>query len=242
MDIEEAKKTNAIALFDEKYGDKVRVVSMGDVSTEFCGGTHASNTADLGSFRIKSEESVGSGIRRIECCTKMKSYDEFKTLEAKLNALKDELKLKNIDMIFDRVVAIKSENAALGSELKTIKEKLINEEANSLVNKAKDNGKYKYLLLSLDKYDGNLKDYANSIRNKLNGGFVFVVNANGERLSMVASAGKDAMDAGIKCGEVISKACALANGKGGGKPDLAQGGGSNTDPAVILKEVENLLK
>ena len=242
MDIEEAKKTNAIALFDEKYGDKVRVVSMGDVSTEFCGGTHASNTADLGSFRIKSEESVGSGIRRIECCTKMKSYEEFKTLEAKLNAIKDELKLKNIDMIFDRIVALKSENAALGSELKTIKEKLINEEANSLINKAKDNGKYKYLLLSLDKYDGNLKDYANSIRNKLNGGFVFVVNTNNERLSMVASAGKDAMDAGIKCGEVISKACALANGKGGGKPDLAQGGGSNTDPAVILKEVENLLK
>ncbi|MDO4197398.1 MAG: alanine--tRNA ligase [Erysipelotrichaceae bacterium] len=242
LDLEEAKKLDAIALFDEKYGDKVRVVSMGDVSTEFCGGTHASNTSDLGSFRIVSEESVGSGIRRIECCTKIKAYEEFKTLEAKLNALKDELKLKNIDMIYDRLVSLKNENASLNSELKTIKEKLINEEANSLISKAKDNGKYKYLLLSLDKYDGNLKDYATSIRNKLNGGFVFVVNKNEDRLSMVAGAGKDAIDSGIKCGEIISKACALANGKGGGKPDLAQGGGSNADPEMIIAEVENLVK
>ena len=242
LTIDEAKKTGAIALFDEKYGDTVRVVSMGDVSKEFCGGTHASNTTDLGSFKINYEESIGSGIRRIEMCTKLNAYDGFKEYEKKLNDLKDELKLKNIDQILDRLIQIKNENSSLNNELKTIKEKLLNEEANSLINKAKDNGKYKYLLLSLDKYSGNLKDYANGIRNKLDGGFVFIVNKNEDKLSMVAAAGNKAMDNGIKCGEIISKACALANGKGGGKPDLAQGGGTSADPQMILNEVENMLK
>lgn len=241
LSIEEAKNTGAIALFDEKYGDKVRVVSMGDVSKEFCGGTHASNTADLGVFKINSEESIGSGIRRIECCTKLKAYEGFKDYEARLEAIKDELKLKNIDMIFDRLLQLKNENASLNSELKTIKEKLMNEEANALVNKAKDNGKFRYLCLALDSYSGNLKDYANGIKNKIDNGFVFIVNSKDGRLSMVAAAGDKALSAGIKCGEVISKACALANGKGGGRPDLAQGGGSGTDPQVILAEVEKLL-
>lgn len=242
LTIDEAKKTGAIALFDEKYGDTVRVVSMGDVSKEFCGGTHASNTTDLGSFRINYEESIGSGIRRIEMCTKLDAYEGFKENENKLNDIKDELKLKNIDQILDRLIQIKNENVSLNSELKNIKEKLLNQEADLLISKAKDNGKYKYLLLSLDKYSGNLKDYASGIRNKLNGGFVFIVNRNDEKLSMVAAAGKTAMDNGIKCGEIISKACALANGKGGGKPDLAQGGGTSTDPQMILNEVENMLK
>ena len=242
LPIEEAKKTGAIALFDEKYTDEVRVVSMGDVSKEFCGGTHASNTADLGVFKIVSEESIGSGIRRMEVMTKMKAYEAFKDYEHKLDVLKDELKLKNIDMIYDRLLQLKNENAALNGELKMLKEKLMNEEADSLIRKAKDNGRFRYLLLSLDGYEGNLKDYANGIRNKLDGGFVFVVNQNGEKLSMVASAGNKAQEAGIKCGDIISKACALANGRGGGKPDLAQGGGVNTDPQLILNEVEKFVQ
>ncbi|MBQ2582860.1 MAG: alanine--tRNA ligase, partial [Erysipelotrichaceae bacterium] len=242
LPIEIAKQSGAIALFDEKYGDNVRVVSMGDVSKEFCGGTHVGNTAELGSFKIVSEESIGSGIRRIESMTQMRSYEGFKNYQDKLEELKDELNLKNIDMIYDRIVQMKNENASLNRELKSIKEKLLNEEANSLIQKAKDNGSYRYLLLKLDQYSGNLKDYVSGIRNKLNGGFVFVVNSNGERLSMAAAAGKNAMDAGVACGQIISKACALANGKGGGRPDLAQGGGNSADPDMILQEVEKLLK
>ena len=241
LSIDDAKKTGAIALFDEKYGDTVRVVSMGDVSKEFCGGTHVSNTADIGSFKINYEESIGSGIRRIESCTKMRSYEGFKDYENRLNQLKNELKLKNIDMLYDRIVQMKNENADLNAQLKTIKEKLLNEEANSLISKAIDNGKFRYLLLSLDKYEGNIKDYANGIRNKLDGGFVFVINQNEDKLSMVASAGNKATEAGINCGKLISAICAQANGKGGGRPDLAQGGGSNADPQTLLKEVENMI-
>ncbi len=241
LSIDDAKKTGAIALFDEKYGDTVRVVSMGDVSKEFCGGTHVSNTADIGSFKINYEESIGSGIRRIESCTKMRSYEGFKDYENRLNQLKNELKLKNIDILYDRIVQMKNENADLNAQLKTIKEKLLNEEANSLISRAIDNGKFRYLLLSLDKYEGNIKDYANGIRNKLDGGFVFVINQNEDKLSMVASAGNKATEAGINCGKLISAICAQANGKGGGRPDLAQGGGSNADPQTLLKEVEKMI-
>ncbi|MBQ9425413.1 MAG: alanine--tRNA ligase [Erysipelotrichaceae bacterium] len=241
LSIEEAKKTGAIALFDEKYGDKVRVVSMGDVSKEFCGGTHASNTADLGCFKINYEESIGSGIRRIESCTKLEAYEGFKETEGKLNRIRDELKLKNADMVYDRILQMKNENAALSAQIRVLNEKLMNEEANALISKAKDNGKFRYLLLKLKNYEGNLKDYASGIRNKLDGGFVFIVNQNEDKLSMVASCGEKALNEGIKCGEVISKLCAMANGKGGGRPDLAQGGGSNADPDDLLKAAENLL-
>jgi alanyl-tRNA synthetase len=241
LSIEEAKKTGAIALFDEKYGDKVRVVSMGDVSKEFCGGTHASNTADLGCFKINYEESIGSGIRRIESCTKLEAYEGFKETEGKLNRIRDELKLKNADMVYDRILQMKNENAALSAQIRVLNEKLMNEEANALISKAKDNGKFRYLLLKLKNYEGNLKDYTSGIRNKLDGGFVFIVNQNEDKLSMVASCGEKALNEGIKCGEVISKLCAMANGKGGGRPDLAQGGGSNADPDDLLKAAENLL-
>ena len=242
--IEDAKKTGATALFDEKYGDTVRVVSMGNVSKEFCGGTHASNTADLGSFKINSEESIGSGIRRIECATKLKAYEGFKDYKNKLNEIKDELKLKNIDMILDRIVSLKNENLQLNSELKKINEKLLNEQANSLIKNAKDNGRFKYILLKVNNYSGNLKDYASSLKNKIEGGFVFIVNSNNNNnnLSMVAAAGDKAINSGIKCGEIISRACALANGKGGGRPDMAQGGGSSCNVDDIINEIESLVK
>ena len=241
MSIDDAKNSGAIALFDEKYGDTVRVVSMGNVSKELCGGTHVDNTSRLGSFKIVLEESIGSGIRRIESQTGLKAYDSFKDYHHKLEQLKDELNLKNIEMIYDRVLNIENDNKQLNNELKTIKEKLLNEEANSLINKAIDNGKYKYLLLKLDNYEGNLKDYAISIRNKLDNGFIFVVNQKDDKLSMVAGAGSKAIDEGIDCGQIISTICKLASGKGGGKKDLAQGGGSNYNPDNLLKEVEKLL-
>ena len=242
LSIDEANKTGAIALFDEKYGDTVRVVSMGDVSKEFCGGTHAYNTSNLGSFKIVNEESIGSGIRRIECVTKLKAYENFKELESKLNTIRDELKLKNIDMVLDKIISLKNENSSLNDELKKINEKLLNEQANSIVNNAKDNGKYKYLLLDLSNFKGNIKDYAVNLKNKINNGFVFIVNSNGEKLSMIATAGDNAINNGVNCGEIISKACTLANGKGGGKPDLAQGGGNNADSKAIISLVESLLK
>ena len=242
LTIDEAKKTGAIALFDEKYGDTVRVVSMGDVSKEFCGGTHATNTADLGLFKINYEESIGSGIRRIECCTKLEAYNAFKEYESLLNRIKDDLKVQNINQIVDRLMQLKNDNNDLNNELRKIKDKLMNEQANSLIKDAKDNGKFKYLLLKVDKYQGDLKTYATNLKSKIDDGFVFIINSNDDKLSMVACAGQKVIDSGIKCGEIISKTCAIANGKGGGRPDLAQGGGSNANPDSIISEVETIIK
>ena len=242
MSVNDAKNSGAIALFDEKYGDEVRVVSMGDVSKELCGGTHVSNTADLGSFKINYEESIGSGIRRIESCTKLDSYDGFKDYQNKLDQIKDEFKLKNIDMIFDRIIQLKQENQLLNSEVKKMEEKLLNIEADSLINSAKDNGKFKYLILKLKNYSGNLKDYCSGIKNKLDGGFVFVLNENEDKLSLCAAAGKNALDNGIDSGKIISSMCALVDGRGGGKPEIAQGGGLNKNIDTIVSEVEKLLK
>ncbi|MBR4461017.1 MAG: alanine--tRNA ligase [Erysipelotrichaceae bacterium] len=241
LSIEEAKKTGAIALFDEKYGDTVRVVSMGDISKEFCGGTHVQNTSQLGSFKILSEESIGSGIRRIESVTKMKAYEASQENHRKLEDLMNLLKLKNSDMIKDRIIQMKNENDTLNQELNALKTRLINEEADILISKAKDNGKFKYLLLTLKDYSNDLKEYATSIRNKLDGGFVFVVNEKGEKSSIIACAGPKAIENGIVCGKIISAIASMHNGKGGGKPDLAQGGIDSTDSDVVLKEVEKLI-
>ena len=241
LSIDDAKKTGAIALFDEKYGDTVRVVSMGDVSKEFCGGTHVQNTTQLGSFKILSEESIGSGIRRIESVTKMKAYEKAEMQQKKLEDLKDLLKLKNSDMIKDRILQMKNDNDVLNQELNLLKTKLINEEADNLIGKAKDNGRFRYLLLSLEDYSNDLKEYAVSIRNKLDGGFVFVVNKKAERSSIIACAGEKALAGGIVCGKIISQIASMHNGKGGGKPDLAQGGIDSGDSDAILKEVEKLI-
>ena len=243
LDIDEAKKTDAIALFDEKYGDKVRVVSMGDVSKEFCGGTHVPNTANLGSFKINYEESIGSGIRRIECCTKLKSYEGFKDYDLYLNKIKDELKLKSTDMIYDRICNLKKENSELSQEISKLKERVMNLDADAIVSDAKDHDGMKYVVIKLSNSDYNLKDFASAIRNKLDGGLVFILNETSDKYSFVACLGKKAIEKGFKANELVSNAAAKVNGKGGGKPDMAQAGGANMgNHEDILNSVKSLLK
>lgn len=243
LEIDEAKKTGAIALFDEKYEDKVRVVSMGDVSKEFCGGTHARNTADLGSFKIKSEESIGSGIRRIECCTKMKAYDEFKAFENKLDNIKDFLKLKNIDMVYDRVVGLKDDINKLENQNANLINRVMNLDSEMLVSKALDNGKFKYVLYNAKDISYNLKNFATMIKDKLNGGLAFIGNECDDKYSFVCAIGEKALNCGLDAGDLVKKAAALCNGKGGGKKDLAQSGGSNSNNMTeIISSINDLLK
>ena len=239
--LEDAKKSGAIALFDEKYGDTVRVVSMGNVSKEFCGGTHAENTADLATFKILSEESIGSGIRRIESCTKMKAYDAMLANEKMIDDIQEILKTNNKDGLLDYINNLKLDNSKLNSDLKQLNEKLLNQEASSIVDQAKQNNKFKYLLLQLDNYQNNLKEYALSLKGKIDGGFIFVVNKMEDKLTMVACAGNKANDAGVDCGNIIKDICQLASGKGGGKKDLAQGGCPDYNINEIFDKVENII-
>lgn len=239
LSIDEAKKTDAIALFDEKYEDEVRVVSMGDVSKEFCGGTHVSNTSKLGSFKIVSEESVGSGIRRIECATKMNAYEYAQSENRLLNKIKDQLNLKNINAIYDKVVSILNEQSNLNSEIRKLKEKLLNSEADGVIGNAKEKEGKKYLIIKLNNSNQNLKDYATTLQNKLNG-LVFIVNESDDKYSFVASCNKEWIDSGIKANNLVKFASSLADGKGGGKDDLAQAGGKNLGNIdEIIKKLEN---
>ncbi len=242
LSIEDAKKTGAIALFDEKYGDKVRVVTMGP-SKEFCGGTHAFNTSDLGSFKITCEESVGSGIRRIECVTKMKAYEAFKSYEDKLDNLKDSLKLKNIDMVADRVNQMKENISSLENEKAQLLSRVMNLDSDVLVSKAVDNGKFKSVVVSYDGLQYNAKNFADGIKNKLNGGAVFIGNNNGEKYSFVCALGDKAIACGLDAGNIVKQAASLCDGKGGGKKDLAQSGGVNNGKMdTILNTVKEMFK
>ena len=220
LPIEEAKKRNAIALFDEKYGDQVRVVTMGDVSCEFCAGTHVSNTAELGLFKIKSEESIGSGIRRIECTTKISAYNETLKDSYLLDELVRLLKLKSKNVLKDRLVTLLNENNEMLQKIAALRQDMMDLFANEALKNAslKDGGKV--LIQKLQDSDFNLKDYANLLQNKLGKGLVVVFNISKERLSYVVSSSKNY---DLKASDVIKKINEMTSGKGGGRSELAQG-------------------
>jgi alanyl-tRNA synthetase len=226
--IEEAKKTGATALFDEKYGDFVRVVSMGDFSKEFCGGTHASNTGDLGSFRIISEESVGSGIRRITCETKMNSYDSFKKEENYLNDTAVLLKMKNWEGLQERIQKLMEENAELKKQVSEAEQKAMSAEADSIADKAENINGLNVLVLNLkDKENGGLKSYAETLRNKIAESIVLIANETNGTVTFVCAASKEAIAKGKKAGDIVKAAAQVCGGNGGGRPDMAQAGGKD---------------
>ena len=226
--IEDAKKTGATALFDEKYGDFVRVVSMGDFSKEFCGGTHASNTGDLGSFRIISEESVGSGVRRITCETKMKSYDSFKKEENYLNDTAAMLKMKNWEGLQERIQKLLEENTELKKQVSDAEQKAMTAEADSIVNQAEDINGLRVLILKLkDKENGGLKSYAETLRNKISESIVLIANETNGTVTFVCAASKEAIAKGKKAGDIVKAAAQVCGGNGGGRPDMAQAGGKD---------------
>lgn len=242
MDIEEAKKTDAIALFDEKYGDKVRVVRMGDVSTEFCGGTHASNTAELGVFKIVSEESVGSGIRRITVKTKEEAYNDFSESFKHLNQIADMLGLKSSQAIDAKINSLLQNINELNAELKKTKAMMLNYEADEMINHAETKDGIKYLFVKLDNSDVNVKDFAVTLRNKLVEGVVLLANVGNEKVTFACAASKEAISRGIKAGVLVKEAALMCDGKGGGKDDLAQSGGKNLHNVdEILNTIKNEL-
>ncbi len=240
--IEEAKKTGATALFDEKYGDFVRVVSMGDFSVEFCGGTHVNNTNDLGSFRIVSEESIGSGVRRITCETKMESYSSFKKEEDYLNATAALLKMKSWDGLQERIQKLLEENASLKKEIAQANEKAMLADTESKLAAKETIQGLECLFLELKDFDSsNLKKYAETLRDKLTDGFVFLSNVANGKVVFVAASSKAAIAKGLKAGDAVKTAAVLCSGNGGGRPDMAQAGGKDvTKVAEAMQAVRSI--
>ena len=226
LPIEEAKKKGAIATFGEKYGDVVRVVEMGDASMEFCGGTHLDNTAKVGSFRIVSEGSVASGVRRIEAVVGAEAQLAMMNDREKLRVASATLKT-NPDQLCGRIDAMLDEIKEYKRQIEQFKAKASAGGADDMLKNAEDVGGLHLVTATVTEGDANsLRQLGDLLRDK-DSAVVAVIALVGEKLSLLAVCGKDAVAKGIKAGDIIKTIAPIVGGKGGGKPDSAMGGGSD---------------
>ena len=242
LPIEEAKKKGAVAMFGEKYGDVVRVVEMGDVSMEFCGGTHLDNTAKVGLFRIKSEGSVASGVRRIEAITGKQTLEELRSGQEKLLRAAQLLKTTSNELE-SRIGGMLSEMKEIRSQLEKFKEQASLGEARSFLTSAKEVKSLKLVTAQRDGMDANaLRKLGDFLRDKEPKIVGVLASVNDGKVTLLAVCGKEAVASGIKAGDIIKAIAPICGGKGGGKPDSAMGGGtevSKVDDA--LAAVDDLI-
>ena len=242
LPIEEARKTGAAALFGEKYGDIVRVVSMGDFSVEFCGGTHVANTGAVTAFKILSETGVAAGVRRIEALTSKGLLAYYSELEQTLHDTAKLLKAAP-ELLLEKVGHLLSENKALRSEVEQLKSKLAKDAAKDVMDQVTEVKGVKLLAAKVEGVDMNgLRDLGDQLKEKLGEGVVMLASAANGKVSLVAMATKEAMDQGAHAGNLIKAAAALVGGGGGGRPNMAQAGGKNPDgiEAALAKAADVL--
>ena len=236
MPVEEAKKTGAAALFGEKYGDIVRVVSMGDFSKEFCGGTHVDNTGVITAFKIISETGVAAGVRRIEALTSkglLRYYDE---LEEKLERSAKLLKTTP-DKVEERLSHTISENKELHSQVESLKSQLAKESMGDVTDQVTEVKGMKFLAAKAPGADMNgLRDLGDQLKEKLGEGVVVLASDAGGKVNLMATATDGAVKAGAHAGNLIKAIASCVGGGGGGRPNMAQAGGKN--PAGIDEALE----
>ena len=228
MSIDEAKAMGAMALFSEKYGDTVRVVNMGGYSVELCGGTHLDNTAKIGAFRVTSEASVASGVRRIEAITGLGFLaDAAKTREL-VASVCNTVKVKNAADLEDKLAAQLEEIKALKKEIEQFKAKEASGAVDQMLSGATAVGAVKVLTVKVPGADaGKLRQMGDVLRDKDESVVAVLASLNGDKLSFLAVCGKAAVKAGVKAGEIVKHVCTVCDGSGGGKPDSAMGGGKD---------------
>ena len=224
MSINDAKNKGAMALFGEKYGDEVRVVSMGDYSIELCGGTHLTNTSQIGMFKILSEGGVAAGVRRIEAITGRAVYNYLKEKEEIISNVCSNLKTKE-DSLSQKVTSLIEENKSLSKELHDMKTKMSLQAVDSVLDSKLDVNGVNLVTTKFEGMDMNtLKEVADNLRDKLVSGVVVLANTTDDKLNLVATATKDAVDKGVHCGNIVKSIAQIAGGKGGGRPNMAQAG------------------
>ncbi|MGM9947698.1 alanine--tRNA ligase [Floccifex sp.] len=244
MAIEEAKKTGAMSLFNEKYGDVVRVVSMGDVSKEFCAGCHVENTAQIGFCKIISEESIGSDSRRITAKTGYEAYKEVANEHQMLENIALSAKSKGIKNIDEKVQNAYDQMKALNKEIEDLKNQIFTLKANQWIEECKPISHFNVLIKKVDGMDAKaLKDVVSNIKGQDENAVCFFANVNNDKIVFVAGAGKQAVKNGIHAGQLVKQAAQICQGNGGGKPDMAQAGGkdvSKVDDA--LQSIQNFIQ
>ncbi|MCI9270986.1 MAG: alanine--tRNA ligase [Dorea sp.] len=231
MPIEEARKTGAAALFGEKYGDVVRVVSMGEFSKEFCGGTHVENTGVINAFKILSETGVAAGVRRIEALTSQGLLDYYEETEHKLMEAAKLLKTTP-DKLADKLGGLLAEQKALKSELESTKSKMAQNAVGDVMDQVTEVKGVKLLAVKLEDVDMNkLRELGDQLKEKLGDGVLVLASKAGGKVNLVAMATDGAMAKGAHAGNLIKGIAACVGGGGGGRPNMAQAGGKN--PAGI---------
>ncbi|WP_438971522.1 alanine--tRNA ligase [Methylophaga sp.] len=225
MAIEEAKKSGAMALFGEKYDDEVRVLRMSDFSIELCGGTHVKQTGDIGIFKITAEAGIASGVRRIEAVTGEKALDYIDATQSTLNQVSELLKAKP-DNVEDKATALVQRSRELEKELESLKGKLASSAGDDLASSAKDINGIKVLASTLEGADGKaLRDAVDQLKNKLGSAAIVLTSVKDEKITIIAGVTKDITDK-VRAGDLVGHVASQVGGKGGGRPDMAQGGGN----------------
>jgi alanyl-tRNA synthetase len=228
MSIDQAMAAGAMALFGEKYGDQVRVVSMGEFSTELCGGTHVERTGDIGFFKLVSEAGIASGIRRIEAVTGMGALSFINREESLLKSVCELLKTGE-DALLDRVQQLTTHQKQLEKALDQIKSKLASAAGSDLAADAIDMGAFKLLSKKVEGFNSKaLRDTVDQLKNKLGSAVVVLAVVEEGKVSLVAGVTNDLTDR-FKAGEIVNHVALQVGGKGGGRADMAMAGGSNAE-------------
>jgi alanyl-tRNA synthetase len=226
MDVDQAVASGAMALFDEKYGDQVRVVTVKDVSKELCGGTHTHASGDIGVFKILSEVGIAAGVRRIEAVAGRRAYEAFKREELSLREIAQLLKTTDLD-VAPRVEKLVAQIRGLEKELDQFKHKFQSSQAGDIIGEAREINGIRVLAKRADGMDAkDLRDFGDKLRDKLGSGVLALGTAKDDKVSLIVMVSKDLTNR-YQAGQIIKEMATLIGGTGGGKPDLAQAGGKD---------------
>lgn len=242
MSIEDARKSGAMALFGEKYGETVRVVSMGDFSKELCGGTHVKHTGEIGYFKILSESGVAAGVRRIEALTGSNVMTYYQTMEESFHKAAAVAKVTP-QTLAEKIQHMQAELKALGAENESLKAKMAQSALGDVMNQVVEIKGTRLLAVSVDGVDMNgLRDLGDQLKEKLGEGVVVLLSNQEGKVNLIAMATEQAVASGAHAGNLIKGIAALVGGGGGGRPNMAQAGGKNPEgiPAAIAEAAKVL--
>jgi alanyl-tRNA synthetase len=242
MSLEDARKSGAMALFDEKYGDVVRVVSMGEFSKELCGGTHVSNTGEIQFFKILSDSGISSGVRRIEALTGQNLIRYYEQQETLLHEAAKALKAEPAE-VPERIGHLQSELKASESEMEKLKNKLAEESLGDVTDRITEVEGVRLLAAEIPETDGNeLRNLGDQIKEKIGEGVILLVSAKDGKVSLVAMVTEEAQKKGAHAGNLVRAAAKIVGGGGGGRPNMAQAGGKNAAAIpTLLEEAPKIL-
>ncbi|WP_436943603.1 alanine--tRNA ligase [Staphylococcus xylosus] len=243
MPIEEAKQIGAMALFGEKYGDVVRVVNMAPFSIELCGGIHVNNTSEIGLFKIVSESGTGAGVRRIEALTGKSAFLYLETIQTQFNAVKTQVKVKTDDQVLDKVKQMQTEEKELVKQLEQKNKEVTSLKMGDLTNQVEEINGLQFLATEVEVPNAKaLRETMDDFKSKLQDTVIVLISNVDGKVSLVATVPKAFTDK-VKAGDIIKNMAPIVGGKGGGRPDMAQGGGTQPENITeALRFIKDYIK